>query len=108
MDKTKTADIRKKACETYRKEYMVAENGNRITLGQIHWKGRAYPVREIDACNRTFRVSVKSLRRMTSYIKCIVKQITGKEYEKKKQLHTDGKIPRNYHRTRSERDECGD
>lgn len=62
MDKTKTADIRKKACETYRKEYMVAENGNRITLGQIHWKGRAYPVREIDACNRTFRVSVKSLR----------------------------------------------
>ncbi|WP_462341776.1 hypothetical protein [Phocaeicola plebeius] len=62
MDKTKTADIRKKACKTYRKEYMVAENGNRITLGQIHWKGRTYPVREIDACNRTFRVSVESLR----------------------------------------------
>ncbi len=62
MDKTRTADIRKEACETYRKERMAAENENRITLVQIHWKGRTYPVREIDAGNRTFRVSVESLR----------------------------------------------
>lgn len=30
--------------------------------GQIHWKGCVYPVREIDAGNHIFRVSVESLR----------------------------------------------
>ena len=33
-----------------------------IVIGQIHWKGCAYPVREIDAGNHIFRVSVESLR----------------------------------------------
>ena len=63
MDKRRTADIRKEACgEMSRKDRMAAENGDRTVIGQIHWKGRAYPVREIDAGNRTFRVSVESLR----------------------------------------------
>ena len=63
MDKRRTADIRKEACgEMCRKERMAAENGDRTVIGQIHWKGRAYPVREIDVGSSTFRVSVESLR----------------------------------------------
>ena len=63
MDKARTADIRKEACgEMCRKERMAAENGDRTVIGQIHWKGCVYPVREIDAGNSTFRVSVESLR----------------------------------------------
>jgi len=63
MDKRRTVDIRKEACgEMCRKERMAAENGDRTVIGQIHWKGRAYPVREIDAGSSTFRVSVESLR----------------------------------------------
>lgn len=47
------------------KEYLdwMAENANEaIVIGQIHWKGCVYPVREIDAGNHIFRVSVESLR----------------------------------------------
>lgn len=33
-----------------------------IVIGQIHWKGCAHPVREIDTERQTFRVSVESLR----------------------------------------------
>lgn len=33
-----------------------------IVIGQIHWKGCAYPVRNIDTERQTFRVSVESLR----------------------------------------------
>ena len=41
------------------KEYLdwMAENANEaIVIGQIHWKGCVYPVREIDAGNHIFRV----------------------------------------------------
>ena len=46
------------------KEYLdrLAENADEVVIGKIHWKGCSYPVREIDTDNRTFRVSVESLR----------------------------------------------
>lgn len=37
-------------------------NMENILIGQIHRKGCAYPVREIDTERQTFRVSVESLR----------------------------------------------
>lgn len=40
----------------------IPGNMENIVIGQIHWKGCAYPVREIDTSNRIFRVSVESLR----------------------------------------------
>lgn len=40
----------------------MAGNRENIVIGQIHWKGCAYPVREIDAEKQTFMVSVVSLR----------------------------------------------
>ena len=46
------------------KEYLdrMAENEEKIAIGQIYWKGRVYPVRSIDSNNHTFRISVESLR----------------------------------------------
>lgn len=46
------------------KEYLdrMAENEEKIVIGQIHWKGCAYPVRKIDTGKQVFRVSVESLR----------------------------------------------
>lgn len=44
------------------KGYLVQSDGNNIFIGQIHWKGCAYPVRDIDTEKQIFRVSVESLR----------------------------------------------
>ena len=41
---------------------MIQSDGNNIFIGQIHWKGCAYPVRDIDTEKQIFRVSVESLR----------------------------------------------
>ena len=46
------------------KEYLdrMAENVDKaIVIGQIHWKGCVYPVREIDTGNHIFRVSVEAM-----------------------------------------------
>lgn len=45
------------------KEYLdrIAENADTINIGKLHWKGHAYPVREIYIDNDAYRVSVKSI-----------------------------------------------
>lgn len=40
----------------------ISGNMENIVIGQIHWKGYAYPVRKIDTERQTFRISVESLR----------------------------------------------
>lgn len=56
MSKTKSGNIRK--------EYLDHMEGNTeaITIDKTYWKGVAYPVREIQAGNDIFRVSVGRLR----------------------------------------------
>ena len=44
------------------KGHLIQSDGNNIVIGQIHWKGCAYPVREINTEKQIFRVSVESLR----------------------------------------------
>ena len=45
------------------KEYLdrIEGNAEEAVIGKTYWKGCAYPVREIHAGNRTFRMSVESL-----------------------------------------------
>ena len=44
------------------KGHLIQSDGNNIFIGQIHWKGCAYPVRDIDTEKQIFRISVESLR----------------------------------------------
>lgn len=44
------------------KGHLIQSDGNNIFIGQIHWKGCAYPVREINTEKQIFRISVEILR----------------------------------------------
>lgn len=40
----------------------TTESKDNLLIGQIYWKGFAYPVREIDTGKQLFKVSVESLQ----------------------------------------------
>lgn len=55
MSKTRVANISKESCDAH------IGRCTEIVIGKTYWKGVAYPVREIQAGNGTFKVSVESL-----------------------------------------------